>query len=104
MNGSRVLAAEFVLAVGFASWGAIKAGFWPWPPTIVRIGVGFAVLGLIAQVNEEVAATLGGGFLLATFLRQYQKGLKNYQGGVDINTSIYPILIGGMTSAKQKGK
>ena len=95
-----MLAGEFVLALGFVSWAAIKHGFWPWPPTIVRLGVGFAVLGLIAQVDEGVAATLGAGFLLAAFMRQYQKGVKDYQGGVvDIGpapngSSFYPLKIG----------
>lgn len=98
MRGSRILAAEFLLAVGFVSWAAIKHGYWPWPPTLVKLGIGFAVLGVVAQADENIAATLGGGFLLAGFLRQYQKGIKDYQGGVvpigANGASFYPLKIG----------
>lgn len=64
-NVNKVLAAEYVLAVGINSWGAIKAGFVPWPSAIMRTGLAYGLLGLLATGAPELAAALGGGFLLA---------------------------------------
>jgi hypothetical protein len=65
---SKVLAAEYVLAVGISSWGAIRSGFVPWPAGVVKIGLGFGLLGLLATAAPELAVMLGGGFLLADLL------------------------------------
>lgn len=67
-NTGKVLAAEYVVAVGISSYGAIRAGFVPWPGAIVKIGLGFGLLGLLATASPELAVMLGGGFLLADLL------------------------------------
>lgn len=66
---SKILAAEYVLAVGISSWGAVKAGFVPWPAAVIKIGIGFGMLGLLAAASPELAVMLGGGFLLADVLK-----------------------------------
>lgn len=78
-NPNRVLAAEYVVAVGLSSWGAIRAGFFPWPGAIVRIGLGFSLLGLLATGAPELAVMLGAGFLLADVL------VITGSGGLDAN-------------------
>ena len=66
---ARVLAAQYVLAVGISSYGAIRSGFVPWPAAIVKIGLGFGLLGLLATGAPELAVMLGGGFLLADLIK-----------------------------------
>lgn len=65
---AKILSAEYVLAVGISSYGAIRAGFVPWPAAVVKIGVGFGLLGLLATAAPELAVMLGAGFLLADLL------------------------------------
>ncbi len=65
---NKILAAEYFVSIGFNTWGAVKNKQVPWPATIVRIGVAFGILGLLAQANEEMAQLLGAGFLLASLL------------------------------------
>lgn len=67
-SANKVLAAEYVLAVGINSWGAIRSGFVPWPAAIVRSGLAFGLLGLLATGAPELATILGGGFLLAALI------------------------------------
>jgi hypothetical protein len=66
---ARVLSAQYVLAVGISSYGAIRSGFVPWPAAIVKIGLGFGLLGLLSTGAPELAVMLGGGFLLADLLK-----------------------------------
>lgn len=80
MSANRLLAAEFVVAIGFSSWSAIKSRQMPWPPTVVRTAIAFGILYILAQASPELATVLGGGFLLA----QLVKVLENkapYTGG-----------------------
>lgn len=72
MNGNRILASEFAIAIAFITWQDLKAKYLPWPGTVVRVCSAFAILGIIGAASEEFAAALGGGFLLAGFLRFYQ--------------------------------
>lgn len=69
MNTNKVLAAEYLLALGINSYGAIKAGFVPWPAGLIKTGIAFGLLGLLAAGAPELATTLGGGFLLAAVLK-----------------------------------
>lgn len=82
MNPKSILAGEFVLAIAFTSWFAIKNQYAPWPPTVVKICASFGIFGIVAMAAPEIAAALAGGFLLAGFLKIYQEGLSNYYGGV----------------------
>ena len=82
MNKSTILTGEYIIAISFASWGAIKNGFWPWPPTLVKISTAFLVFGIISMAAPEIGAALAGGTLLALFLKEYQNGFPSYQGGV----------------------
>lgn len=84
MNGGKVLAGEFLVGLAFVSYSAIRNNYWPWPPTLVRMGIGFAVLGGIAMINEEIAALLGAGFLIGGYMKLSQSGIKNYKGGVPV--------------------
>lgn len=78
MNTNRLLAAEYVVAVGMASWSAVKGDgktrYWPWPPTIVLTSVAFGMLGLLAIPQPRLAGILGSGFLLAQIVRALGKG------------------------------
>lgn len=68
MTPGKTLAAEYILAVGINSYGAIKAGFVPWPSSIIRTGLAYGLLGLLATGAPELATILGGGFLLAALV------------------------------------
>lgn len=69
MNSSKVLATEFGIAIAFNVYGAVKAHNVPWPPTIVRIGIAYGLLGVLAVASEELAALMGAGFLLALAIK-----------------------------------
>lgn len=84
MNIHKVLAGEYLIAVGFVSWAAIKTKWAPWPPTIIYTSVAFGVLGGVALVSPELAATLGAGFLLAALIRILSSD-KTFRGGVPVN-------------------
>jgi hypothetical protein len=66
---NQILGAEYLLAIGVTSYGALRSGFVPWPASIVRTGLGFGLLGLLATGAPELAVLLGGGFLLADILK-----------------------------------
>lgn len=93
MNTSKLLAGEFVIAIGIVSWSAIRGTdqdvivdrdpprkearrvhYFPWPPTIVMTSVSFGILGLFATVQPELAGILGAGFLLAQLVRAFGTG------------------------------
>lgn len=76
MNGNRILAGEFAIAIAFIAWQDLKFKYLPWPATIARVCVAFGILGIVSAASEEFAAVLGGGFLLAGFLRFYQSKSK----------------------------
>lgn len=81
MNTNRVLAGELLVSLGFSSWAAIKSRQAPWPPNIVYTCVAFGILGAFSFVSQELAATLGAGFLLAQLIKVM--GNKDpYTGGV----------------------
>jgi hypothetical protein len=84
MNGQRVLAVEFAVLIGVASWAAIKKKYFPWPPTIVKTAVFVSLLGVVSVASDELAAWLGAGFILANLVRTYQ-GHNPYTGGLPIN-------------------
>lgn len=91
MNANKVLVGEYMVAIGFVSWFAIKNQEWPWPGTIIKISVSFAIFGITAQAAPEFAAVFAGGVLLAAFLKVYSKGLSTYRGGVpDIEADTFP--------------
>lgn len=81
---NKLLAAEFVVALGFSSWGALKDKQLPWPPTVVKTGLAFAILGIVATISPELAATLGGGFLLAQLIKVLENKTP-YTGGAPKN-------------------
>lgn len=84
MNTTRVLAAEYVVALGFASYAAIKSRQLPWPPTVIRTGIAFGILGVAAAASPELATVLGGGFLLAQLIRALEQK-PAYTGGAPEN-------------------
>ena len=64
MNPNAALLGEYITAVGITSWGAIKKKKVPWPGTVVRSGVGFSLLGVVAMGAPEFAVVIGAGMLL----------------------------------------
>lgn len=87
---NKMLFGEWALAISFQSWQAMRKGWWPWPPTLWLITLGFAILSLLGDfVDEKLANWLGLGLLAASFMRFYQqaKAGQDPTGGVpDANT------------------
>lgn len=110
MNANRILAGEYIIALGFTSWFAIKNQYAPWPGTIAKLSASFVLFGVFAMFAPEVAAAMAGGTLLALFVKVYSSGLSSYQGGVpqpDANTFPYFPLgwgVNGDTPLKVGGK
>jgi len=105
MNGQRVLAVEFAVLIGVASWAAIKKKYFPWPPTVVKTAVFVSLLGVVSVASDELAAWLGAGFIVANLVRTYQ-GNNPYMGGLPVNadgTSTGHGLLqwGGKTAQKR---
>jgi len=73
-NPMRILAMEFMLSLAVVSWAPIKKGYYPWPPTIMRSAIAYAILSFVALVDDTFAAVLGGGFLLAQIIGALNKG------------------------------
>lgn len=76
MNTSKLFAVEFFIAIGINSWGAIKQGYAPWPPTIIASCIAMAILSLSSALDERLAVLLGAGFLVASIMAiaQQQSG------------------------------
>lgn len=68
MNTNKLFAIEFFIAIGINSWGAIKQGDAPWPPTILASCIALAVLSLASGINDRLAVLLGAGFLMASIM------------------------------------
>lgn len=106
MNTDDALLAEFFVVIAINGWGAIRAGYWPWPPTIVRCCVAIAILNLLAMVSGELAVVLGAGFLLALILANMQSApggtkLTDIFGAVPPTGITYDVLtIPGMSQAQ----
>jgi hypothetical protein len=83
-NPNKILAAEFIIAVGFSSWSAIKDKQMPWPETIIKTSVAFGVLGIVGTFSPELATVVGGGFLLAQLIK-VMGGKEPYTGGAPKN-------------------
>lgn len=86
-NTKAILISEYVIALGVASWAALKAKQAPWPPTIIKTGIAFSLLGFVAYASQELAATLGAGFLIAQLVRVLG-GKDPYTGGIPDNGRI----------------
>lgn len=68
MNTNKLFAIEFFIAIGINSWGAIKQGDAPWPPTILASCIALAILSLASGINDRLAVLLGAGFLMASIM------------------------------------
>lgn len=77
---NKTLAMEFLIAVAFSSYSAVKAKEMPWPPTVVKTAIAFAIVGIVAAVNDRLAAVLGAGFLMAQLIKVLDKK-ELYTGG-----------------------
>jgi hypothetical protein len=69
MRTNQILAAEFAVGAAVMSWNALKRHWWPWPASLARVGLGFAVISLLAVPVPELAVTLGAGFLLVDVVK-----------------------------------
>jgi hypothetical protein len=74
VNTSRIFAIEFFIAVGINSWGALKKGDVPWPPTIVMSALAMALTSMLSIIDDKLAVLLGAGFLLAILVNAVQGG------------------------------
>lgn len=74
MSPDAALFAEYMTAVGITSWGALKKKKVPWPGSVVRSGVGFGMLGVVALGAPEFAVVLGAGMLLGLLVGTLNKG------------------------------
>lgn len=83
-NVRAVLIGEYLVALGFSSWAALKSQQAPWPPTVIKTGVAFTALGLLSFASAELASMLGAGFLLAQLIR-VMNNKDPYTGGVPTN-------------------
>jgi hypothetical protein len=95
MKGDRILAIEFLILIGVASWGALKRGYYPWPPTIVRTALFVSLLGILSAASSELAATLGAGFIVANLVRMYG-GKTSYMGGLPTDNTGAVVGEGGL--------
>lgn len=106
MNGQRVIAAEFAISISILTWGATRQGFWPWPASVARAAFAFAVLSLLGLINENFAALLGAGFLLAQILKTPVDANGNFKftGGIpnpkDVAYPLLDIVVGGKSKVK----
>lgn len=99
MNGTRILAGEFAIAIGFVAWQDLKSGYLPWPAVVVRICSAFAILGVLSNASEEFAAALGGGFLVAGFMRYYQSN-RALPYGIPYTSQVAPFAPLGTQGAQ----
>lgn len=106
MRSSRVLVAEFGISAALMSWGAIKEGYWPWPPALARIAFAFALLSIVALVEERLAALLGAGFLIAQIVKTPQDADGNFRfvGGVPKDQFWGVLYIGGSPKSRAENK
>lgn len=82
MDGTQALAAEAIVAIGVVSWRNVKGGYAPLPNQIIMSGISFGVIGIMAYISPELAATLGAGFLIAVLIKEFQhpRDPNAYQG------------------------
>ena len=66
---NKMLAGEYMVSVSIVSWGALKAGYYPWPPSIVYTSIAYSLLSFVSLLDEDFASLLGGGFLLAQLIK-----------------------------------
>jgi hypothetical protein len=71
-NSSAILAGETVIALGIVSWRTLKEGYAPLPNEITRAAAAWAIIGVMAYASPDLAAILGGGFLLALLIKELQ--------------------------------
>lgn len=82
MDGTQVLAGEAIVAMGVIAWRNIKGGYAPLPNQLIMSGISFGVIGVVAYASPELAAMVGGGFLLALLIKEFQHptDVNKYQG------------------------
>jgi hypothetical protein len=91
MNGNGILAGEAVISLGIVSWRAMKEGYAPLPNEVVRSAVAWGIIGVVAYASPDLAAILGGGFLLALLVKEFQSPTKPTlpQGYTDDNLILF---------------
>lgn len=95
MKGDKILAIEFLVLLGVASWGALRKGYWPWPPTIIKTALFVSLLGILSAGSPELAAALGAGFIVANLVKMYGSGT-TYMGGIPTDNTGAVAGAGGM--------
>ena len=73
MNSNAILGGEAVLALSIVAWRDIKHGYAPLPANMLKTGVSFGLISILAYASPELACLIGGGFLLAQIIQYLQK-------------------------------
>lgn len=105
------LAGEYAICIALASWGDLSGKgnpdgirYWPWPASIVKVSVAFALLAVLGLVSEPLAGTMGAGLILAQILKRpvYKSGADAGKfvlgSGVPSPTKYYVLRLGGTAS------
>jgi hypothetical protein len=115
VNASKIFAIEFFISIGINSWGAMKQGYAPWPPTIIASCIAMAILSLSSAVDERLAVLLGAGFLAASIMAiaQQQSGSQTGAnaaskwtgtfGAIPPSTQYDVLQVGSMAQQQQGG-
>lgn len=104
MNGNRILAAEFGVSMAIVTWGAVNKKYWPYPINVNRTVFAYAIIGLFALINENLAALLAAGFILAQVVKTPldSEGNFKFTGGIPELTLFDPLTL-GVPVGKDKG-
>ena len=89
----KLFGVEFMLAVSINSWQALKLGQVPFPGMICRTAAAFGILSLVYYVDDDLAAVLGAGFLLALLVKSASGGFQVF-GADDPDGAYYYLTFG----------
>lgn len=94
MNGQKILAGELAISMAIVVWSAVKKRYWPYPPNAARVAFAYAIIGLFALLNDQFAALLGAGFLMAQVVKTPvdANGQFKFTGGLPAEDAPFYVL------------
>jgi hypothetical protein len=72
MNANAVLGGEAIVALSVVAWRDVKQGYAPLPGSMLKTGISFGLISVLAYASPELACLIGGGFLLAQIIKYLQ--------------------------------